>query len=595
MMKFFILGFKKTIGFYKNLSIRNKLMWVLIIQVLIPLIILGFLSFRTSSDIINKNALEYSKGLLNMMRIRLEDYIRNVETISDDLYSEQNVYELLYSDYLNKKPIDYYETQNKVANLLRNIVISREEIKSLFFISANNQYYKSENNLIDETLYSHLKNAARENTGRPVWLHYDDGNLYLARVINNIENYEEIGFMVIQLDKEYLSKLCSVIQKNLWNTAFISDNKRIIVESSISSNTKFNPDIISNINLDDKSAYTSWEGMFIYWVRVPETNWLILSYIPSDQLYMDATILRNKITYFAILVVLILSIVNAYIAFDIIQPINKLVNAMKHMRHGETKVQIEIDRHDELGFLKKEFNKMSKKINYLLKSVYMQQLVNKEAQLKALQAQINPHFLFNTLESINWMAQLKNAPEISEVVSALSDIMESGIGRDNKPITLRAEMNYVEKYILIMKKRFEDKLEFRKAFDKAAMNVKVPKLMIQPLIENAVYHGVESSRKKGIIYIRIYIKDENVVIEVIDNGSGIAEEDLKDLNQKLKKSTQHYFTDTNENEKSKSIGLENVSYRIKLLFGEEYGLEAFSRKGFFTKVRVVIPNIKNEI
>ncbi len=582
---------RNIIKFYKNQSIRKKLMWFLLLQVLIPLIILGFLSYQSSSYIINKNAKEYSKDILNMIRLRLDDYIRNMEAISDDLYTEQNTYGLLYSDYSNKKPIDYYDTQNKTVNLIRNIVVSREEIESICFLSSNGEYYESDSCISHIIIDTDLKSIADEKNGKPLWVYNKDKNLYLIRTINNLENYKKMGTMIIKLDKEYLSGLCSAMQKGVWNTAFISSDRQIIVESTVGNNRSLNEDIISQIDFDKRIKNINLDGMFIYYVQVPKTNWVLLSYVPSKILYQDATVLRNKIALFSLIVLLFLSVVNAYIALDIIQPINKLVKAMKNMREGETSVQIEVDRHDELGFLKKEFNKMSDRINYLLNSVYKQQLVNKQAQLKALQAQINPHFLFNTLESINWMAQLKNAPEISEVVSALSYIMEAGICRDIKPVTLKAEIDYVEKYILIMNKRFEDKLEFRKKLDIEAMNVRVPRLMIQPLIENAVYHGVENLRNKGIVLIKVYKKDASVIIEVIDNGTGINEDDLKELNQKL---THNKLKSSINDSERKSVGMENVNERIKLLYGEDYGIRVYSKENYYTRVCVEIPYVTHE-
>jgi two-component system sensor histidine kinase YesM len=232
---------------------------------------------------------------------------------------------------------------------------------------------------------------------------------------------------------------------------------------------------------------------------------------------------------------------------------------------------------------------MSKKIDYLVNRIYKEEIALKEAEIKALQAQINPHFLFNTLENINWMAQLNGVPEISETVSALAKLIDGSIGRGNRTITFREELEYIDNYMTVLKNRYENRLEVIKTLDEGLMEVKIPRLLIQPLVENAVKHGIGKSRRKGIIKLDAYREKGHIVFEVADNGMGMTQEELESLNLRLKKDTQILEVDSAAAAR-KSIGLENVNRRIKLLYGSSYGVEIESSYDEYTRVTVRIPD-----
>ncbi len=186
----------------------------------------------------------------------------------------------------------------------------------------------------------------------------------------------------------------------------------------------------------------------------------------------------------------IMSMFSILMAIDIINPINKLVKSIKKVQEDKVYEEIAVDRMDELGYLSNCFNKMSLEIDILVNKVYKEQLTRREAELKALQAQINPHFLFNTLESINWMAMLNEAPQISEMVTSLSSLIEASIGKGNPLISIKEELRYVDSYILIMKKnRYGERLIYNKDVDDE-INIQVPRLVLQPIVENAIYHGI---------------------------------------------------------------------------------------------------------
>ena len=216
--------------------------------------------------------------------------------------------------------------------------------------------------------------------------------------------------------------------------------------------------------------------------------------------------------------------------------------------------------------------------------------MRREAQIKALQAQINPHFLFNTLDSINWMAQMNGVKEISQMVTSLAYIMNASMGRENKLIPLREELNYIEHYMRILKFRFGEKVNLRVHFSKEILDFQMPRLLIQPLVENSIHHGIEKRKelKRGFVYLKGYFDQGTAVIEVVDNGIGLPEERVEELNRRFE-TLQVVEPPSRNQQERKSLGLENVCSRVKLYYGDEYGITVKSRQGYYTRVILKAP------
>lgn len=594
--------FRKLKSFYKDLPIRRKLLLILYIQIIIPLVLIGYLSYKNSENIIKKKSTDYSQDILRMIGMRLNDYVNNLTLISQDLLYDRNIYNILNKDSALNDPLTDYENEGNINRVLKKILLSRSEIQSICFVSNNGAHYFADNNrekvsIMDVLREGDMLAKARKSQGRAAW--YLDstqgkvGNIFLVRTVYNMDNFKEIGLMVILIRKEFLEAVYQdLVNDDMQNIAIISaDNERIVSRNS--GDTYLHDSLLADIQ--GKSGYiiNSRDQALISFVCMEEPDWKIVSYTPLLRLFKEIDALRKRFIMLCILSVVLLSILSLYIALDFINPINRLVKGMQKVQKGGDSVYIQVDRKDELGYLNKAFNTMSEEINHLVTWIYREQITRKEAEIKALQSQINPHFLFNTLESINWMAQLNHVPEISETVTDLSSLMEASIGRDDRLITLEEEFAYTDKYIALLRRRFEDRIELVKQVQRETLKVKIPRLLIQPLIENAVYHGIEKCRGKGVVTLRSYIHGGILIIEVMDNGAGMEADDLTTLNERLDMDNDTYFKSL-ERKKNKSIGIENVNRRIKLFYGERYGLTIESRQGEYTRVVVTIPMDQEE-
>lgn len=592
-----------ALQFYRNISIKKKLLLVLYIQILLPLIFIGFFSFKSSEEIITNKSISYSKDILSLIELRLQDTVRNLNIISQDLRSNENIYQALINDYNNNiNKLNNYEVASQLNNVFLKAAITRNEIESICIVSNSKRFFTFDNN--NDTDASNIRSVVKQNytnireevavsNGKAVWFFNSKNgivqNAYLIRMIYHKDTYKEIGLLVVQINMEFLDSVLQGLESEVMqNTTILSPDNEVILYKNKAAMDKYEQ-VIKKIPYNKDSFVDKKNSIFVAYTTLSDPNWRIVTYIPLNQLYSDVGELRNRIIMMCLVSILILSAVSIIMSFDMIKPINQLVKAMKGMNIDNiSDSYIEIERRDELGFLHKTFNNMTKEIDHLVTWIYREQITRKEAEIKALQSQINPHFLFNTLESINWMAQLNNVPEISETVSDLSTLMEASIGRDDRLITIEEEFIYIDKYIALLKRRFEDRLTLIKEVDPKVLYLKIPRLLIQPLIENAVYHGVESSRGKGIISLTARIKEELMVIEVIDNGNGISADDLIKLNKGLDMDNDTYFKSLSS-KKNKSIGIDNVNRRIKLFYGEKYGIKIESKLNIYTKVSVTLP------
>jgi len=585
----------KILKFYKDLSIKKKLLLAFYIQIIIPMIFMGFLSYRSSEETVKRISMNYAQDMLQMIELRFQDFINNLNVISQDLLYDKKIYNILNQER-GINPLIDYEAENEITNTIKKIVLSRPEVQSIAIISNKGKFYYADDNSRSSSIrtilpYADVLKKARQHEGKATW--YTDSingsvnYIYLVRTIYNQDDFSEIGLQVILVKKEFLETVYKGLTKSMQNIVIVSENNELIASRN-SEDWFIKSDTLKNLKNERDSQIDSDLKAMVSHTTISDTGWKVITYIPLSELFRDANALGRKIIILSIITVLILSMFNLAIAMGFINPINRLVRGMKMVQKDNRIVYIDDERNDEIGFLNQTFNEMSREINHLVTWVYREQITRKEAELKALQSQINPHFLFNTLESINWMAQLNNVPEISKIVTDLSDLMEASIGRDDRLITVEEEFRYSDKYISLLKARFEDKIEFEKEILDGAGEVKIPRLLIQPLVENAVYHGIERLRGKGRISLKAFIEGDMLVIIVMDSGPGIDGTELSALNRMLSMDNDSYFKALGS-KRRKSIGIENVNRRIKLFYGDKYGLKIESEQGSFTRVIVNIP------
>ena len=270
----------------------------------------------------------------------------------------------------------------------------------------------------------------------------------------------------------------------------------------------------------------------------------------------------------------------------IADPIKKLCNYTKRSENDllENNLKSNILEIDELSY---NFNDKIIRIKELIENIKIEQKNKKNTELWLLQAQINPHFLYNTLDTVVWMAEAGDSKKVVDMITALSSFLRIGLNKGKKFIQIREEIRHIESYLKIQKFRYDDILEYSIEIEDSLYDMRILKLLLQPLVENALYHGIKYKREGGGIRIRGYEKDNNIILEVIDNGVGMDENKLN----KIKAVIENTSLENSDiiRTTGDSFGLYNVAERIRLYYGNEYGLDIESKENIGTKVTIVLP------
>jgi len=318
--------------------------------------------------------------------------------------------------------------------------------------------------------------------------------------------------------------------------------------------------------------------------NVSYSGWKIVGISYVDELITNKKYFNNFIVYIFLFSIIFEILASMFISYKISQPIKRLERQMKKVENGDFNISVEKNINaeekgeDEVRQLSRTFNMMVAKIKTLMNQIITEQEEKRKSELKALQAQINPHFLYNTLDSIIWMNENKNYEGVSVMVSALAKLFRISLSKGNEIISIDDELEHARSYLTIQKIRFKDKFDYYIEIEPALETARTLKLILQPIIENAIYHGISPLNEKGIIKISVKSEEENILFQVSDNGYGIKPEILKGL---LNQESKCYH--------SGGVGLKNVNERIKLYYGEKYGIEIMSEVDVGTTVNIRIP------
>lgn len=407
-----------------------------------------------------------------------------------------------------------------------------------------------------------------------------------VRTLKRFINGENLGVLMISLNERSLQSLYEHAVKDYESIFIIDDEGKIISAQN---------EAILGTSIREKKFYekisSNYSGYFIDQVdrgkslitfhKVNKTGWKIIAYTPVDRILGSITNLQNLVLLILMVCTLLSFIVSFYISRRLSIPIKKLYKDMNRVEMGDLAVRCSIRSNDEIGELANKFNNMIGKIQELMDNVVYEQHQKRRAELQSLQSQVNPHFLYNTLASIRFMLGTQQIEAVDSVIVALVRLLKKTLSRESEIIPISEEIENLKNYVLIQKVRQGDKLGVRYEIDENIMDFCTLKLILQPLVENAIFHGLQPKTSGGTITIRGYKEDHTIVLKVIDDGVGIPEEGMEQLLNKEQKSGKFDLFN--------GIGIKNIHERIVLNFGSQYGLKISGRPDEGTEVEVRIP------
>lgn len=382
----------------------------------------------------------------------------------------------------------------------------------------------------------------------------------------------------------------SALERIQHNVDFASSGKIILLDD----NNKIILGEKSELTDKADDLFVKWDDSFRYEIegapyqviyQVSEyTGWKTIGILPDKEISKSLMPLQTGTAVAAVLGILLSLALSVIMSYFLVRPITSTVGALKKFSKGDFKVRLEEERKDEFGEMNQVFNSTIQKVEKLLEEIAHSRVLNKEMEFKALQAQINPHFLYNALDTINWMAHKEGKDDICDMVSAVSNLLRISISNKEAVFTVEKELRYVKDYLYIQKTRYRNRFEV--VFDIAPEIYQqlIPKLTIQPLVENAIVHSVEVSREKAELTVKGHRDGDVVLICVSDTGVGMSEETRKALLMEPGSADRQ-----NINTAHTGLGVYAVHQRLKYLFGEGYGLAVQSSPGEGTCITIRIP------
>ncbi len=587
--------FKKYIDkiscFYREKSIQYMLSLSFTIIAVVGFIFIGtslIIRFSTA----NRNITEdYNKKIIDQVNYNLDSYIRNLMQVSNSMY-----YSVIKNTDLSEKNID------EAMNLLYEA--NREHVVSIAVFNENGE-------LIAATPISKLKKTATPQnedwfinaTKQIENLHFSTAhvqNLFedidykykwvvsLSRAVELTNNGEiSSGVLLVDMNFSGIEQICKNVSLGETGYIYLVDRngeliyhpRQQLIYSNLVKENNFKVAEYEDGNYIDE---LDGDKRLITVKTLGYTGWKIIGVTPINETFANSTQITLFILFVIFLAIILLVFANMFISAKIANPIKALENSVKELENGSQNVDIAIGGSHEIQHLGKTIKSMVKQMHKLMGDIVYEQELKRQRELDALQAQINPHFLYNTLDSIVWMVENERYNEAITMVTSLAGFFRIGLNKGKNIITIKDELKHAENYITIQHMRFKDKFTFKINADENVLNFATIKLIIQPLIENAVYHGMEFMDGDGEIIVNAYKKDNELYIDVIDNGMGIPPEIVDKL----------LTHESRSKGKGSGVGLKNVQERIQLYFGKEYGLSILSEPDEGTLIRIHLPCIE---
>lgn len=590
------------LSFLKTWNLRTKLMIMLVLFILSPLMLFGFLFYQSSTDLVSQRTDKEGHQVLTLVNQNVSELLKGYESQLNDIYEQEAIIKQISDSYGMKSSGQLSPSDDSVNRFLRDFLRGKDELDSVYLFTLKTTYF---GDFKGPNLFSELykKNPMWDRfislgTGRAVWLptyelppnqYNSKPSQYFAlgmQVKDVYDSLQPLGTLIANVKIEALDKIISNVQVSPNSVLFITDHQGNLIWNR-------NPDAYG-IHLAQYPFFQHLdqqnEGQFIEkingvtyrgtFLRSAYNGWYYFSFVPQSDLNAQTKDLKGflgaTVIAFAALFILLAALTSNFIT----RPIRQMALAMKQIDKDNFEMVPITQSSDEMSRLQAAFLSMRGRINELIKEVRFISNKEKEAEVRALQAQINPHFVYNSLDAINWIAIENDQDRISRMITSLSDIMRYAIKPGEQLVTIEEELKWAQNYAYLQEMRFEDKFEV--VFDVQIDNLilKVPRLLFQPYLENSIIHGMEDIDEGGIIRITVQNAgtEEDIKLKVIieDNGGGITAEKLQQIKQR----------------RSHGIGIYNLDERLKMEYGPNYGITIHSVYGEGTIVTVVLPYIR---
>ncbi|MBS4207544.1 sensor histidine kinase [Bacillus sp. FJAT-50079] len=577
-----------------SLPYRFKLIFVFLLLIVLTALILGGITYYHFAGASQREAKDYQIQLVDQISHNFDRYLKEMQIISLSPLYDEKVLSILnkHQDSADSTIYPPAEERIEMWRYISSLIHGRNEIKGIHMMANDGTIFS---NLDSNTVWLKLLDLnnqeisqIKQADGEWVLLPLHKANYYLnkdtevfsvARLIREPSTNKHLGIIKIDIKQELFDGFISTE-----NNIFILDENNRLIYPKMYETRLFQAIMPQLANMEDRSDLTMTNDRKSYMMTHHASDYSgakVIMLTPFDAILSEVIQLRLLLLFVVLLGILISFILGFILSKPLVSSIHRLQRAMADVQKGHLSKRVKNHYHDEIGQLSEGFNHMVDEIERLVIEVYETSLREKDAEIRALQSQMNPHFLYNTLESINMLAITRGNLDVSDMVSSLGKLLRYTIDQSTKIVTLEEELSFIRSYIMIQQMRMGDSLQFEEEIDPHLLRVSIPKMILQPLVENAIIHGL--SGQGGKIYLRVKEREGEMHILISDNGKGVVKEKLEELKECIQ--TMERIPSESQN----GIAFVNINERIQFLYGCHYGMELQSEKGKGFTVTLKLP------
>ncbi len=583
-------GLKKK---FVNMKIREKMIYSHILIALIPFCLLGFTAIFISVNEEGKSVVRTTTQRVEQVQQTLDIYMEGIEKTVNMLI--RGIDEKEISQIQTEQDPNWESMKKGIEEQFDLVGGTHDEIAGIFLATEHDLYVGmgmsriSRDSFMREEWYRKammnprsmevVSNVAGRNIVTDETYSIDDVFSVVKAIINE-ETGQVVGVLLFDIKYNTIS---DVIQESVLGEqgfAFVLDAQKKMMYSPVNEIVyRIDPKWFRNEE-DTLTANIDGEKYYISCRKSDYTGWRVVSVSSYQEVMQKAQQMFFIVVCVLVVTLAIVLLVAVELSATITGPIVKLRNLMAKTEDGNLTVRFQGKDQDEVSDLGRRFNRMLEQIQELVNAVYVEQEHKRKAQLQVVQEQFKPHFLYNTLDTIGWMAREYSAENIVKLVDALTNVFRISLSKGKDYISVEEEMKYISNYLYIQKIRYGPKVLYQMEMDEELREVQIPKLILQPLVENAIYHGVKLKRGEGHLSVSVKREEDHISMAVQDDGKGMAREQVERLTKLLNEPTRP--------EENQSFGLFYVKERLRMRYGERFRVLVESEEGAGTKVTILI-------
>lgn len=560
------------------------------VTAIIAISLISLIIFQRFTNSLNATIIEENSGIVGQLGESVDSYLRNVMKVSDSIYYNVIKNTDISNDDIKKGMNLIYVNNDNMIDDIALISGKGELIESMPALRLKDNSNVLEKDFFKKSMAEseyinfsmpHIRDLFDRNENSYSWV------ISLSRAVEvTDEGKATQALLLINLNYMYFEEIFSNVNLGNGGYVYLTNDRGDIIW-----HPKQNEIYSGRFKEDNKYAATLKDGITVENLRgknitlnvrtIGYTGWKLVGVTPSAALGVDGIKFRFFVLFVADLFLFLLAMINAFISDKISNPIKRLDGSVREIESGNLDVEIVPSGSYEVEHLGKSIKNMLGRIKVLMSDLVAEHNAKRKSEFDTLQSQINPHFLYNTLDIIVWMIENENSDKAVNIVTALAKFFRISLSKGKNIITVKDEVEHVRNYLMIQNMRFKNRFEYSIDVDEKVLSYSSLKLMLQPLVENAIYHGMEFMDGDGEIDVKVFKEDDSLYFTITDNGLGMSEDMVETLLSK----------DFVPSKKGSGIGVKNVNERIKLYFGSEYGLKVESEPDEGTKITIHLPAV----